>query len=357
MATEKMQRIKKEIEKVMFMAFPDGYLNYVFGGKLTPDDVVTQVLIECCKQAYDKTAEKHSLRHYFRSYGIEEENEQRWFHRSLEKANQYRKAEYDLLSERGMEYPELLPPPMDTIDQKKEGYSLNPFQFWELNNIKEMRLVGSIVDKRISKKNTTLQDIEDLDLQYCDILQDIGECDDRIFAFLSMFTLEWKYSFDFIYEVADAMKRNGVTYSDELGKRLSAFCGRVSVNSCINAFAPVPAGISVPGCTVNTESRLLLPRRRYIADILDGGEADEPFSETHRFLEGLVVVSLLCTNMTLHGIPVFEWFRKDTDRSDWTSVFEDYDVYSALVTDKDWTRKTVRNLKSIYDSISFDYKS
>lgn len=64
MLNEKMKTVGNSIAAVITHSFPYEYLQFVFGGRITLDDIVNQVLFECCKFAYDQTADKHSLSYY-----------------------------------------------------------------------------------------------------------------------------------------------------------------------------------------------------------------------------------------------------------------------------------------------------
>ena len=60
MLNENMYAVAVAIGEVIVKNFPIEYQMYVFDGKLTLHDIIGQVLVECCKYAYDITAEKHS---------------------------------------------------------------------------------------------------------------------------------------------------------------------------------------------------------------------------------------------------------------------------------------------------------
>ncbi|MDI3537208.1 MAG: hypothetical protein PWR12_1390 [Eubacteriaceae bacterium] len=62
MMNKKMSSVATAIREVIIKIFPVEYQLFVFGGKLTLGDIVEQVMVECCKYAYDNTTEKHSLK-------------------------------------------------------------------------------------------------------------------------------------------------------------------------------------------------------------------------------------------------------------------------------------------------------
>ena len=65
--------IGSAITKYVLSTFDPDYLNSVFGGVIDIDDLVDQVILECIKKAFDATEEKHSLRHYLKKNGENDE--------------------------------------------------------------------------------------------------------------------------------------------------------------------------------------------------------------------------------------------------------------------------------------------
>ena len=84
-------------------------------------------------------------------------DDERMLHqRTVQKINDYRMQEYLTRKEQiGIELDGLLSPNMKDIKEKIEGYQFNDFQYWEINNVHDMRLVSAITDNRILSKNFT----------------------------------------------------------------------------------------------------------------------------------------------------------------------------------------------------------
>lgn len=75
----------------------------------------------------------------------------------------------------GIELDGLLPPNMKDIKEKIEGYQFNDFQYWEINNVHDMRLVSAIADNRILSKNFTKQIFIEYANEYDDVIRTMKE--------------------------------------------------------------------------------------------------------------------------------------------------------------------------------------
>lgn len=64
MLNEKMYAVAVAIEEVIIRTLPISYQLFIFEGKISLKDIIGQVLVECCKNAFDTTAEKHSLKYH-----------------------------------------------------------------------------------------------------------------------------------------------------------------------------------------------------------------------------------------------------------------------------------------------------
>ena len=95
MLNKKMYKVAATIVDVIEKTFPPQYLNFVFSGKLTLDDVVIQTMVECCKFAYDNTAEKHSLKHYLKTDNLTEDYNRMAIQRVVKYINERRLSQYE----------------------------------------------------------------------------------------------------------------------------------------------------------------------------------------------------------------------------------------------------------------------
>ena len=64
---------------------------------------------------------------------------------------------------------------MKDIKEKIEGYQFNDFQYWEINNVHDMRLVSAIADNRILSKNFTKQIFIEYANEYDDVIRTMKE--------------------------------------------------------------------------------------------------------------------------------------------------------------------------------------
>lgn len=353
---EKMYKIASTVVDVIEKTFPPQYLKFVFSGKLTLDDVVIQVLVECCKFAYDNTAEKHSLNHYLKADNLLEDYNRMTIQRAVKYINERRLSQYEYYKNNlGMDVVGLKPPDMKDIEKRLRGYDFNEFQYWEINNVHDMLLVKAIVDRKISSKNFTQKTLETYADEYdtfCHKAMDNCLMDAKkiVFNFLAVFTLEWKYSFDFLYEIASEMEKCKITEISDLKRLLVTFCGVVEFSSMLSICNPVP--INYIG-----ESRMIVQRRRYIRDIVDRSKGKMFEAEIRKYAEGMYIVGAMITNMTYSKISIRDWFIENTTYEDWASVFNEYNVYQAWVSDKVWTKKKVKYIKEMYGLISMNYKN
>ena len=125
---------------VMVHVFSKEYLGFVFGGMLNPIDVIDQLTLVLIKDAYHKTAEKHSMKYFFEKYGIDETDQKMRYSRIQSFGMKHRKREYDIYMEENQFFPEmeeLLPPDMSDMKNKLDGYKLTEMNFFETTTILE----------------------------------------------------------------------------------------------------------------------------------------------------------------------------------------------------------------------------
>ncbi len=351
MLNEQMNAVAIAIEQIITHTLPLNYQAFLFSGRITMRDIIGQVLVECCKYAHDSTAEKHSLYSYLQSDMVSADPDAARMvkKRVLEYIQDRRDIEYQMYLAQGLQINGLHQEP-------EEGWKLNSFQYWEINNVHDMHLVKAIVDRRISKKNFSTEAFKEDALEYDGFLQKLHDewlqsNDNAVFDYLAMFTLEWKYSFDFFYELATEMVKTRISQIPDCSRRLCAFCGRPTIISRLLAYEP-----RLLEGPLTAESRLLLLRRKYIHDIVVTSKS-EFADDFERFVECIAVVADILLHMTFRKQPIREWFVKNSTQLDWISVFREYDVFESHEFTKDWNLKKIRAMKQLYDTVSFDYKN
>ncbi len=190
MLNDKMNGVFNTIKQVVTRTLPDKYVRFLFNEKINLNDLALQILFECCKYAYDMTAEKRSLRAHMDF--PEADDERAKLQRSVRKINDYRMNEYKVRKEQsGIELPGLLPPNMDNIQGKLEGYRFNDLQYWEINNVHDLRIVSAIADNKISSKNFTKQTFIEYAKEYDDVIRNMKKNQKRVQKL--WYLLRWQY--------------------------------------------------------------------------------------------------------------------------------------------------------------------
>lgn len=351
---EKLKQLANTIERIIRIVFPEDYLSAVSQfGKYSISDLVNQVLVECSKHAYDVVTEKNSLLFYLKELNNnpdEEEKEQRRVRRTIEYINAHRDSLYEYLIKNGIDAEGLKSPEMKTMSEKIAGYKLTPFQFWEINNVHDIKLIKSIVEKRLCKKNFTIDKFLEFERQYNDVLKtalnNIDNGIDIIENFLKIFILEGKYSFDFYYALSQCMVQNKVTSIDDCQFKIKLFSGITPLFSAYNG-----DGIKVLSDNYSLcENRLLILRPNYIQTIVKSDEEEFKRSALY-YNEGRYIVANILTHMTYQGLPLRDWFVCNTSQEDWKDVFLNYNINSVINIKKDWNNtRTIRYMKSLYNN-------
>ena len=178
-----------------------------------------------------------------------------------------------------------------------------------------------------------------------------GEHKNSLFDYLAFFTLEWKYSFDFYYEIADAlsyMKRRNI-------KNMRNWIALFSVPLVMYSDLLLSHPGVVPG-RVTSNNRMLTARRKYIKYIVKSDSLDYE-AVKKQFMGANVIICTILERVTIGGKSLQHWFWENTVEQDWLSVMEEYNAFQAFVSNKKWDKKKLRIVKDIYNEISFDYKN
>lgn len=242
------------------------------------------------------------------------------------------------------------PKDMKSIDDKLLGYEFNEFQFWEINNVHDLKLIDDIICGKIFKKNYTTDKFkmaaEEYDNTVLSMISYVGGGDKRaFFSSLALFTLEWKYAFDFYYKVAEEMDKKNAKFKPDLKTRCSLFCGPVGITSCL-----IPRHQYLIGGTIHTDSRMMLLRDKFVQEFVSSSE--EEFKRfSLQYAEAIVLVSAMLTHMTYQDINIREWFKVNSTLQDWTDITREYNVALCFAKNKAWTNKRIRYVKKIYESI------
>ncbi|RGO26921.1 hypothetical protein DXB23_05490 [Dorea sp. OM02-2LB] len=161
--TNNMERMKFEVIKAIVTCFPKDYIEMVFVGGVSEKEFIDEIIVEFIKYAFDNSQEKHPLRYYV-SYGVDENNDERMLYtRVLKYCQKYRDQEYEEFKQKGVDIEGLRAKSMQTMDEKKKGYSITPMQYFEMTNIHNIAALKAFVENRLSdvKKvsNTSFEDM------------------------------------------------------------------------------------------------------------------------------------------------------------------------------------------------------
>ena len=358
MLTQKMKKVADDIGEVILKYYDRDYLTVLFSSGITINDVIFQVLVNCCRYAFLTNMDKRPLSHYFEQGKTEPESTRKVRERTMtyvdkkfDKLESYRQKTGNSI---------VLRPNKILVKQKHSfpAYEISDFENWEIVNIHDMELVKAVVENRISCShkitNTRFREIAG---QYDDFVE--GEksrfgkdAESTVLSSIKLYTLQTKYAFDFLYEVAVEMEEQGVKEFPNMHDRLMTVTGTGKSESplpdlCPDVAADVDRIIEYP---------LILQRRRFIESIVNGEKGSTVDSVLGGILEASVLANAVKSHMHLGGQRLPVCIAQETTTEDWASVFEIFDVGRAFVIPKDWTDARIQSVRKMYGMLSLNYK-
>ena len=342
--TNNMERMKLEVVRAIVTCFPKDYIEMAFVGGVSEKEFVDEIIVEFIKYAFNNSEEKHPLRYYV-PYGVDENNDGRMLYtRLLKYCQKYRDQEYEEFKRKGTDIEELNAKSMQTMDEKREGYSITPMQYFEMVNIHDIAALKAFVENRLSdvKKvsNTSFQEMmKEYDKNVDEWGKKSNENDyNKVFYSLAFFTIDWKYGFEFAYLLARKMEQLGVKEVDK--NFFSILCARMTIQSFL-------------GCEVGIDSRMIKPRQNMI-DVLVPVNlkwSDEIEFDQRCYAELLVIMAQLNNGIKLvNGNTLREQFAKETTMEDCASFFKEYDIFAAW-NKKELSSVRIRNMRKILGQI------
>lgn len=334
---DKIIQIGAEITQYLFEIYPFEYIQSVFSGKLDVDDFVDQVILECIKNAFDSTQEKHSLRYFLKESGYDDKNDidvRMKYSRRMALVNDAKKKEISHIKSYGVDVSDEATHKMNNIADKRDGYKLSEMDFFEITNIGELELIKAIFNHRMSsaKKipNSRFVDIANQYDKY--VLSWKDQCKDSdkkmVFNSLAYFLIEWKYQFNFLYCCLKEMETAEIKEEAKVISKVGMLFGYRQY-------------MSILGFQVTTNSRMIGYREDLIADFLKSPEIE------YQYCEMLALVTVFIEEAKINDLPIKEWFIQNTDISDWASFFREYDVFKAADFKKDWSRKHIHCMRQL----------
>lgn len=322
-----------EITRCLFEEYPSEYLEYVFKGKLDVDDFVDQVILECIKYAYDYTQEKHSIRYFLKEKDILSDDVKSKYSRLMPLLEEYNRKEIEHFLVFGTK-PNGELEGMNNISDKLQGYKFSELFFWEITNIGELELIKAIIYKRLmSVKKISNQKFKDIAKQYDKFVYSLKEqsleSDEKmVFNSLAFFTLEWKFSFNFLYQCIIEMAKNKLDKAEDVWDKIGILAG---FKHCVSRF----------GYQNAADSRMIGYRESLIKDFWLKPEIKYQYNEL------LILVSAFTEMVKIDEKPIKEWFIENTNIEDWASFFKEYNVFKAADFNKNWTNENIRNMREI----------
>lgn len=346
--TDNMERMFEDIMQGLFSCIPEEHVDYCFEESYPVNtfDFVENVIFEFIKHSYYESLPKHSLRHYVPYSADEDDHSERMrFQRSLNYAQHYKDLNYDAMgrannwdSQIMKDYECLLKKDMGKMKSRIEGYELSEMDIFEHENIQNLRIIKSIVEQRLcSSKKVSNRDFIDIFTEYdnwvIDLINDSKKSQDKmLFNSMAYFTIEWKYSLEFIYSVADYMEKNNIEEADQLVLRALAL--PLSFQSRL-------------GVPMSGDNRMIKERQRLIPDFISK-ESYSPVMKIYidKYVE-IVGLIMIFNNLTsVDGGLYKDWFKRNTDKNDWVSFLEEFDLFSTWHK-KEWTNKKISLVRKL----------
>jgi len=320
--TDKMQMLYMDIFASLGQ-LPMEQRGYIFGFDGEEDydwvhAVACYITLEFIKYSYDYADPEYPLRHFLEN--IDDDSERMLQSRTMQYVLKYKKHEIEVKGGSIPEDHKFADTHMDTIDKKLKGHRLTEMNYFEHQNIHDLELIKSIVERRIvSSKKVSNTHFQEMFEQYDELVEYLMERskqsdEDMVFASLALFTLEWHYPIETFYELACLMEEEGIDTVDQSSLILT--CGAVEIESRFGGW-------------FKTDSRMV-KERRLILPYLFGKNTDEFGRETMKELVKEILVLVVQYNELMgadDGGTYRDWFRKESSMEDWASFFRFYDIF------------------------------
>ena len=311
---------------------------------------IDEVVMEFIRYAYDVNGDKFSIRKHLNDNGMKDNDSQKAAYGRIKKYSQkYRDYEADYMIERGFDDPllqQLRAKPMNTIDDKKEGYEINTMQFFELTTLRDVRILKSFVEHRLEDvgkvKNEVFIEMFDEYDEFIDSLRITDELSNEkvVFNSIAYWVLEWKYPLELFYSLAKYMEENKIdVIGKDIGCRMAGYCSLYR-----------PDGVA------STHSRFIKIRNGFVSKIVGGASQDEIDFDTFTLDEYLAMKARLMKNYcdVNTGESLRDQFAKETTIDDWADFLREYDVFSSIEK-KEWTNERIRIIRGLIKQLTIKY--
>ena len=299
------------------------------------------ITVEFIKYSYDSQDPVYSLRHFL---GDADDSERMLQSRIMQYVLKYKKkelSENNVVITENHKYANL---EMDSIGQKLKGHRLTAMNYFEHQNIHDLELIKSIVEKRIgSVKKVSNTRFIDIFEQYDKMIESLIERskksdEDMVFASLAMFTFEWHYPIEFFYCISCMMEENNTNTIDL--PLLTLLCARLDNLE------------SIFGGNASIDSRMVIERFVFLPQLI---ESNQNYNDKVVLMDLIKEILILIAQYkeivpSTEGELYKEWFKKESNMADWASFFRYYNIFQ-IYENKDWTKTRIHNMRMLLDLI------
>lgn len=297
------------------------------------------IMMELIRDAYYESEPRASLRSYVDD-GLNDSDDIRMRNqRVLKYAQHYRNLQFEnMVQTTGGGHPDLLPDDMTGIENKLAGHKLSPMQFFELSTMADHPVLKTIISKRIcSVKKVSNAEFIDLMADYDRLTHSLVDRleDERVFATIALYILEWKYNVELFYACAvEAEKRK---QKDVLKEDVALLCSDCSLPRAYDMTQ-----------TLHTHSRFIRKRMDLVPLLYDGTDLEE------------LNLKFMCYHnlrfevkhtLTVNDVPFVTIFKKLTTPADWAEYLQRHYDIKSIYTKKEWTPARIRYVRKLYETM------
>ena len=297
------------------------------------------IMMELIRDAYYESEPRASLCSYV-DEGLKDSDDIRMRNqRVLKYAQHYRKLQYEKMVETtGSGHPDLLPDDMTGIENKLAGHKLTPMQFFELSTIADHSVLKTIISKRIcSVKKVSNKEFIELMRDYDRLTQSLVDRleDERVFATIALYVLEWKYNVELFYTCAVEAEKH--KRKDIRKENIALLC----------ADCHMPRAYDMTQ-TLHTHSRFIKKRMDLVPLLYDGTDLEE------------LNLKFMCYHnlryevkhaLTVNDVPFVTIFKKLTTPVDWAEYLRQHYDIKSIYTKKEWTPARIRYVRKLYETM------
>ncbi len=343
--TDKMEYLYTDIIASL-RQLPLEQREYIFGYEDEEDmewvmRMASYITVEYIKYAFDYGDKTYSLRHFLKT---DSDDERMLQQRVLDFVLKYKKRELDNWGIKLPENHKFANIDMTNIEKKLKGYKLTEMNFFEQQNIHDLELIKAIVQNRIgsSKKISNKKFVEIFE-KYDDFIEELKDKSlnsdkDMVFYSIALFTFEWHYPVETFYYIARIMEEEGIQEINQ--SDLILIFGDVDIESQFGGWW-------------KTSSRMVKERFVFLSSLFRKDMNPIMKEEIRGLVKEMIVLGVQYIEILKckDGRKYIDWFRTESNISDWASFFRYYDIFS-IWERKEWTPKRIQNIRKLFEMTS-----